>query len=70
MGLLESGILILAVLAIVVSVTGAPSYFVSLWQNYYIGKKYYLWVEVGFIMLIVLGLGLALIGAIIGGFSE
>ena len=46
------------------------NFIINLWQNYYIGKRYYLWVEVLVILLIVLGIGLSIISVIIGGFNN
>ena len=65
----ETGIMLIVILAIVVSVTGGPPQLVYLWHNWFIGKKYYRWVEVGLGLLIIVGVALMLIGAVIGGFN-
>lgn len=70
MTIIEALIVTIIIIGVFVSLTGKPEKLVSIWHNYYIGKKYYLWMEVLFILFIVLVIGISLIGLIIGGYSD
>ena len=70
MSITETIITLVVILAIIGSAIGVDTWLSNIWQNYYIGKKYHLWIEVGIILLVVLGFGLAILGFTLGGFNE